>query len=147
MSEPYTSTLITSLLRWQAQEATQEAVTEIVLPWPPRELSPNARPHHMQRARATKSYRETAHWIAKIAHVSAPEGRGDIAIHVTFNPPSRRGDRQNFPGHIKAGIDGIADAMGVNDRRFNPEYTYGEPVKNGRVTVRIMPACGAKSFV
>lgn len=109
----------------------------ITLSWPPRELSPNARPHHMARARATKAYRTASHWAAKAAHATAPEGDGDIAIRVTFHPPSRRPDRQNMPGWIKAGIDGIADAIGVNDRRFDPSYVYGSPIKGGRVTVEI----------
>lgn len=91
----------------------------------------------MARSRATKAYRTTAHWAAKAAQVHAPEGDGDIALHVTFYPPSRRPDRQNMPGWIKAGIDGIADAIGVNDRRFDPRYTYADPVKGGRVEVTI----------
>lgn len=107
----------------------------IELPWPPRELSPNARPHFMARSRATKAYRTTAHWATKAARAKAPDTAGDIDLHVTFYPPSRRADRQNMPGWIKAGIDGIADALGVNDRRFNPAYFYAEPVKNGRVVV------------
>jgi crossover junction endodeoxyribonuclease RusA len=112
-------------------------VTEIVLPWPPRELSPNARPHYFVRARATKAYRTTAHWATKAAGVRAPDDAGDIRLNVLFNPPSRRSDRQNYPGWVKAGIDGVADALGVNDRRFEPVYTYGEPVKGGRVVVTL----------
>jgi len=109
----------------------------VELPWPPRELSPNARPHHMAKARATKAYRSTAHWAAKSANARAPNGLGDISLEVTFYPPSRRPDRQNMPGWIKAGIDGIADAIGVNDRRFNPTYHYAEPIKGGKVTVAL----------
>ena len=109
----------------------------IELPWPPRELSPNARPHHMVRARATKAYRTTAHWAAKAVQARAPLGAGDIPLNVTFYPPSKRPDRQNMPGWIKAGIDGIADAIGVNDRRFDPRYSYAKPVKGGKVVVEV----------
>lgn len=109
----------------------------IELPWPPPELSPNARPHPMARARATKAYRTTAHWAAKSAGAHSPADEGDIALEVTFYPPSRRPDRQNMPGWVKAGIDGIADAIGVNDRRFNPTYHYAEPVKGGKVVISL----------
>lgn len=109
----------------------------IILPWPPRELSPNARPHFMARSRATKAYRTTAHWAAIAAGARPPEGDGDIPITVEFFPPSRLADRQNMPAWIKAGIDGIADAIGVNDRRFEPHYIYAEPVKGGRVIVTL----------
>jgi crossover junction endodeoxyribonuclease RusA len=71
-------------------------------------------------------------------HASAPDGKGDIVVTVEFFPPSRRPDRQNMPGWIKAGIDGIADAMAVNDRRFVPEYIYSDPIKGGRVVVTVM---------
>jgi crossover junction endodeoxyribonuclease RusA len=107
----------------------------IELPWPPRELSPNARPHFMARARAAKAYRMTAHWATKATYVPPHGDTGDIALRITFYPPSRRIDRQNMPGWIKAGVDGIADALGVNDKRFDPQYEYADPVKGGRIEV------------
>jgi hypothetical protein len=91
----------------------------------------------MQRAKATKAYRMSAYWATKATDARAATEAGDILLHVLFNPPSRRSDRQNYPGWIKAGIDGIADALGVNDRRFDPVYSYGEPVKGGRVVVTL----------
>jgi hypothetical protein len=34
-------------------------------------------------------------------------------------------------------LDGIADALKINDERFELTIRRGEPVKNGRVVVRI----------
>jgi hypothetical protein len=46
---------------------------------------------------------------------------------------------QNMPATMKAQIDGIADAMGVDDRRFRcvwPEV-FGARVKGGAVLVTV----------
>ena len=64
---------------------------------------------------------------------------GDIALRITFYPPSRRIDRQNMPHLAKAYCDGLAEAWGVNDKRFAPEYVYAEPVRGGAVHVEVMP--------
>lgn len=37
----------------------------VTLPWPPKELSPNARVHHKAKARVAKAYRETA-WALEL---------------------------------------------------------------------------------
>lgn len=109
----------------------------IVLPWPPKELSANARPHFMARARATKAYRTTAHWATLAAKVPPLPAEGDIPLSITFYPKSNRVDRQNLPHLVKSGIDGIADALGINDKRFLPSYGYGDPVKGGKIVVTI----------
>ena len=62
---------------------------------------------------------------------------GDIPIRFTFEPPNRRGDRTNFPARLKPLIDGIADALGVNDSRFIPEYVFGDIYRGGRVIAEI----------
>lgn len=67
--------------------------------------------------------------------------KGDIAISFTFYPPDNRSDRTNFAGRMKAQIDGIAEALGVNDKRFLPSYHFADPCKPGRVEVQLSP-CG-----
>ena len=108
----------------------------IVLPWPPRDLHPNARPHHMARARAAKAYRTQAMWIAKAAEIpAAPEG--EIMLDVRFHPPSNRGDTDGMFSACKSAFDGIADAIGVNDRRFAFTVRRMEPSKNGAVFIDV----------
>lgn len=114
----------------------------IELPWPPKELSPNARIHHMEKAKATKAYRETAYWLTA-AHGEfrgaanlLPEG--EVKLRIEFYPPDRR--RRDLDGmfsSIKAGLDGIADAICVNDQRFGFDISRRPPVKNGRVVITI----------
>jgi len=112
--------------------------TDIVaLPWPPRELHPNTRPHHMQRARAAKAYRTVAFWAAEMAGVSAPTD-GEVMLSVTFNPPdNRKRDLDGMFSASKSGFDGIADALQVNDYRFAFTIRRAEPLKGGKVVVSI----------
>jgi crossover junction endodeoxyribonuclease RusA len=63
---------------------------------------------------------------------------GDIPLTVTFFPPdNRKRDRTNMEAAFKAGFDGIADALGVDDNRFVPTYRKGDVVKGGMVIVEI----------
>jgi crossover junction endodeoxyribonuclease RusA len=111
-------------------------MTEIVLPWPPRELSPNARVHWARRAKAARAYREACYWLCKQAGIVAPKD-GRIALDVRFYPPSRRRrDDDNAIGSFKAGRDGIADALGVDDSRFDCNYVLVDEV-GGMVKVRL----------
>lgn len=109
----------------------------ILLPWPPKELSPNSRTHWADKARAAKSAREAAGWATKAAGVKV-DGDGKIDLHITFNPPSRRRyDLDNCLSSNKAHLDGIADGLGVNDQRFNLHLEMGDVVKGGQVLVRV----------
>ncbi len=87
---------------------------------PPREVSPNARVHWRVKARHTKAYRETA-YLATVAVTRAPfAGDGPIVVNVTYawEKGRQRMDDDNAWSLFKAGRDGIADALGVNDKAF-----------------------------
>lgn len=111
----------------------------IVLPWPPSALSSNARGHWSKRSRATAKYRDDARLCTLAAKVSVP-AEGDIGLTIRFVPPNNRMDRANYPAMLKAGLDGVADALRVNDRRFVPSFTYADPEKPGRVEVTVEAA-------
>ena len=95
---------------------------EIVLGWPPSDLSPNARLHWAKLARAKKQYRNgcfsvSKEQLKKIKTDSIPE---KLVLEMTFIPPDRRSyDRDNLVARMKSGIDGLADALKINDKRFN----------------------------
>ena len=80
---------------------------------------------------------ETATEEMDVVGYRAPEA-GDIRIHIAFTPPDNRGDRVNFAGRMKAYVDGIAEALGVNDKRFLPSYQFFAPQKPGRVVVEVL---------
>ena len=115
----------------------------ITLPWPDRRLSPNARLHFRVVAAVKKQARADAHILATVAlslkdkrAISA--GDGKIPIEVRFYPPdNRHRDDDNAIASFKAARDGIADSIGVDDKRFQPVYRFMDPDKPGRVEVEI----------
>ena len=90
----------------------------LVLPWPTKGLSPNARGHWAKTAKDKKRYREACAWTAK------QQGAGKIdasKLHVAlqFVPPDRRHrDMDNMLASMKAGLDGLADVLGVDDSKW-----------------------------
>lgn len=75
-------------------------------------------------------------WITKSAEIVTP-AEGEILLDVRFYPPSNRGDTDGMFAACKAGFDGIADALGVNDRRFAFYIRRMDPSKNGAVFVTV----------
>jgi hypothetical protein len=110
----------------------------IVLPFPPASLSGHNTGHWRGKSPVVKQLREHAHDVTWDAKPSIPD-EGDIHIHIRFVPPNKRGDRVNFPIRIKPLIDGIADALQVNDSRFLPSYEFANPEKPGRVEIVVNP--------
>lgn len=113
----------------------------IVLPFPPSSLSGHNNGRESIKGRIIKSrlvatHRAWAFHATRDAKVKAQAESGDIPITFRFVPPDRRSDRTNFPNRIKPYIDGIAEALGINDRRFLPSYEFADPEKPGRVEVR-----------
>ena len=105
----------------------------IVLPWPFPALWPNKRPHWSAKARATRSYR----FMTKVAAKDATLG----PIRLTFcpKPLGPKPDKDNCIAASKALQDGLADALGVNDRDLIVTYDIGERCKDGAVIVDIGP--------
>jgi crossover junction endodeoxyribonuclease RusA len=107
----------------------------ILLPWPPKALSPNARVHWATKAKAAKAYRKAAGW-ATIEAREVVEDDGPILLHVTFYPPDKRHyDGDNLVARCKSMFDGIADGLGVNDVRFKIRYEIGGVIRGGVVRV------------
>ena len=114
----------------------------VTLPWPDKKLSPNARTHWRAKVGPKQSARIRSGWetvAAKGFHQvrdALAASDGPIALTVTFYPPDKRHrDDDNMIGAFKSHRDGIAEALGVNDRRFRPHYVFADPAKPGRVEV------------
>jgi crossover junction endodeoxyribonuclease RusA len=96
----------------------------IWLPWPHKALWPNGRPHWAEKAKQIKLHRAWA-FAATRAYVG-PDFKHDggrIAIRLTVHPKERgvAPDRDNCMAACKTYLDGIADALGVNDNLFDPQ--------------------------
>ena len=113
----------------------------VSISWPPKELSPNYRGHWARIAKAKKAARQEAYLSCMEVGAKNLAWEG-ARLAVTFHPPGRYGyDEDGLMSRCKAIFDGIADAIGVNDRNFRyPEPTIAEPVKGGKVIIALSPA-------
>lgn len=108
----------------------------VTLGWPPSILSPNARAHWTKRAIAAKKYK-TACWALTLEAKLAVSAEGPIDLDIEFVPPDRRHrDLDNMLAAIKAGLDGLALAMGVNDRQFRLRLSVADRI-GGMVIVTV----------
>lgn len=113
------------------------------LPWPDKRLNPNSSLHWRAKVGPKVDAKRVAAWSTVTApgfHDKRDELQGDgrIPITITFYPPDRRHrDADNMVASIKAALDGVADALRVNDRRFLPTFVFCEPEKPGRVEVSL----------
>jgi len=106
------------------------------LPFPASELMPNrknGRSHHASNAAKIKA-REDAFLATKAdpAHIKFNHTEGAIPVSIVYCPPDkRRRDLDNLLAASKASLDGMANAMGVDDTRFRPILinvgTIGKP--------------------
>lgn len=111
----------------------------IELPWPNKGLSPNARLHWAAKSRLAKKAKADAYALALAAARSQPvEPAGYVKVAIEFCPPDRRGrDLDNMLSSLKWALDGIAQALGVNDKRFAISMHVAEPCKGGKVVVHV----------
>ena len=111
----------------------------IDLPWPSRDLHPNARVHWARKAKAAKRARADAAWIARAAglrHLN--EAVELVTVTTTFAPPdNRRRDLDGMLSAIKPYLDGIADVIGIDDSTWSIAIRRDAPRRGGSVRVEI----------
>lgn len=110
----------------------------VVLPFPPSDLSGHNNGSWYDKKRIIATYRAEAFHLTKQEKRNSGfivPAEGDILIAFYFYPPDDRSDRVNFANRLKPQIDGIAEALGVNDKRFLPSYHFMGIDKPGRVEV------------
>lgn len=113
-------------------------MTELVLPWPPKELSPNQRTHWAAKAKAAKAYRAACYTLTKASCLRV-DWQGEIHAWIDFYPPDRRHrDDDNVFASFKSGRDGMAEALGIDDVRIRM-HPWLKPEIGGMVKVRLTP--------
>ena len=109
---------------------------KIELPWPPKELSPNARLHWTKLAKAKKTYRGACYYAAREQGV-VEQAAGSLHLALTFFAPTRRAyDLDNALARMKSGLDGLADALGVDDKHWSLSIQRGDAT-GGKVIVEV----------
>lgn len=110
----------------------------VTLPFPPAILSGHANGNgRWKKIAETKRQRERAKAAVEAELPIDLPATGDVRLHIHFVMPDRRSDKLNCVNRMKGAVDGIADALGINDRRFLPSIGYGDPQKPGCVIVTI----------
>jgi crossover junction endodeoxyribonuclease RusA len=121
---------------------TGAALVTVALPFPDKRLNPNNSKgkHWASTVALRKAARVSAAHLTRIAGVGQQFEPGqELELVITFIQPDRRArDRDNLLAACKPMLDGVADALGVNDSQFEPvtiRREYG--TKPGAVRIEI----------
>lgn len=120
------------------REATRAIERVIILPWPSPALSPNSRTHWRARVKAMKADKLLASiHVRNSGWIAPPWDR--IHLWINFYPPTKRlPDDDNMLARCKGYRDGIAEALGIDDRVFvSHPYVHDEVRKHGEVHISI----------
>ena len=113
------------------------SANSFVISWPSPELSPNSRSHWGKVSTKKKTYRQAAFVLAKESGLHVTHD-GPINVKLTFHPPTNHArDHDNLLASMKSALDGLADAMRVNDNLFRPSVEIGEKAANGFVRIEV----------
>lgn len=111
------------------------------LGWPAKALSPNSREHFMTKHRFARAAKDTAFWATRavLGHGKFEhDGEARIAVIITAYPPDKRDrDSDNLLASCKSILDGIAQALGVDDKYFDPRVQWAEPVSYGKLVIEV----------
>lgn len=117
-------------------------MTECVLlrlSWPRKPLWQNRPCHWSKKGPAVKAYRHEA-WGEALNRGVRNLSAGRPVLMFSYAPPDKRKrDIPNVNAAMKAAVDGIADALGMDDSTFRYVWPddFEEPAKGGAVLVEI----------
>lgn len=108
---------------------------KLELPYPPKELNPNKKQHWAIKAKFIKSYKTTCFNLTKLSGAKVNDGVIKLSIEFV-KPDAKKRDDDNIIAAFKAGRDGVAMALGVDDNRFEVSYKVCKiPAKGGAVNL------------
>lgn len=111
----------------------------IDLPYPAKALWPNGRSHHMAKARELRKHRQWAALATLEALGRAPGfSPAAITIHVHAKRSGSLPDKDNVIAASKSLLDGIADALKINDRDFPAPKVEFAPIRDGRFVIELI---------
>jgi crossover junction endodeoxyribonuclease RusA len=115
----------------------------IMLPWPDKSLMPNRKNgRHWGNTQAAKVRARQDGYYAALASLGTRKWQSDEKhpIRVTYvSPDAKKRDLDNLLAASKAFLDGIAQALGIDDSRFCPVTLdrAQDALKQGFVKVEI----------
>lgn len=99
----------------------------IALPYPHKALWPNGRSHWGAKAKQTKDHRTWAFMATKAALPVCFKSNGEripVRLVVSSKGSGPLPDKDNCLAAAKAYLDGIAEALGINDSLFDPQPVH-----------------------
>lgn len=135
--QPVVTWLVCQLIRSASFGGDDRTKRTVELPFPAKALWPNGRAHWSKKAREFKKHKGWAMVAMKAERPEPVSGRVSLAVIV--HPKTRHQiDADNAVAAFKAYGDGIAQALGVDDKLFDaPTVAFGEPVKGGLFKVMV----------
>ncbi len=114
-----------------------ERIIFVPLPWPDRQLHPNARLHWAAKAKATKKARHLAQWSCIERGLRSIEG-DNLTVTVNFIPPNNiRRDTDGMISSCKAYLDGVSDVVGIDDSKWDIRFKRASPKAPGSVLIEV----------
>ena len=109
-------------------------------PWPHANLSPNARQHPIRLGAIRKRYKAAcmnAFMGQGLRRLKLSEGT-PLNVTLAFTPTvTRAHDHDNLIARMKAGLDALADTIGVDDSTFRIQPITIMPADRKRAGVKI----------
>jgi crossover junction endodeoxyribonuclease RusA len=92
----------------------------------------------MTKASAVRVARSTAYYIARSKMPQGTNWPAECQLRIEFCPPDRRKrDMDNMLASAKGHLDGLADAMRIDDSGWTLVLTRGQPEAGGAVYITI----------
>jgi crossover junction endodeoxyribonuclease RusA len=113
-------------------------MNEIILPFPDPRLSPNRRHQHRYITGVRNTARLSGYYAVKEVGLKIPD-KTPLHLFLTFNPPDRRRrDMDNCLSASKPTVDGIFEALGIDDSNIRMiTICRGKPIRGGQTVARI----------
>ena len=109
----------------------------LTLPFPDPILNPNAHVHWSRKNKPRKVAQKAGYYIALEKGVKLnPLKRYDVSM-VFCPPDERKRDLDNLSASMKAALDGMCRALGIDDKQIRPVPDWGPCVEGGKVEIII----------
>ena len=114
----------------------------VALPWPAKELNPNSRCGWRRKAEAVQLARNVAYFLARSrydGHTYLDDRELQLRV-VAYPPDKRRRDADNILASEKAHIDGVCQALQIDDHSIRRTVIeWGDVKKGGEIVMELEP--------
>ena len=113
---------------------------KVIFPWFPKELSPNWTGHFHAKAKFKAIYKQVCkeQTMKVLEQMNGSTFWEFTEIDITFNMPDKRWrDSDNLLASVKNGLDGMCEALQINDKCFEHIHIHRSKEVGGFITVQL----------